>query len=98
MRSCDSWEIHASGRRFTTTASFETCWLATSRSDSTKSLSSATGRASKSLATVAGDDDRSRAYVETRRRGEVFVNGCAVIGEQVFARDGAVHFIDCVLD
>jgi uncharacterized surface protein with fasciclin (FAS1) repeats len=57
-----------------------------------------TGRASKSLATVAGDDDRSRAYVETRRRGEVFVNGCAVIGEQVFARDGAVHFIDCVID
>jgi uncharacterized surface protein with fasciclin (FAS1) repeats len=56
-----------------------------------------TGRALKSLATVAGDDDRSRVYVETRRRGEVFVNGCAVIGEQIFARDGAVHFIDCVM-
>ena len=51
----------------------------------------------KSLTTVAGDDDQSRVYVETRRRGEVFVNGCAVIGEQIFARDGAVHFIDCVL-
>ena len=57
----------------------------------------ATGRALKSLTTVAGDDDQSRVYVETRRRGEVFVNGCAVIGEQIFARDGAVHFIDCVL-
>ena len=51
----------------------------------------------KSLTTVARDYEQSRVYVETRRRGEVFVNGCAVIGEQIFARDGAVHFIDCVL-
>ena len=25
------------------------------------------------------------------------VNGCAIVGEQVFARDGVLHVIDCVL-
>ena len=57
------------------------------------------GEASKSLDTleIAG----GKVFVETQRRertaNQVFVNGCLVVGEQAFARDGAIHILSCVL-
>ena len=57
------------------------------------------GEASKTLDTleIAG----GKVFVETQRRertaNQVFVNGCLVVGEQAFARDGAIHTISCVL-
>jgi uncharacterized surface protein with fasciclin (FAS1) repeats len=57
------------------------------------------GEASKTLDTleIAG----GKIFVETQRRertaNQVFVNGCLVVGEQAFARDGAIHTISCVL-
>ena len=57
------------------------------------------GEASKTLDTleIAG----GKVFVETQRRertaNQVFVNGCLVVGEQAFARDGAIHTLSCVL-
>ena len=59
-------------------------------------------RAPKSLFTIDALEDSSasthrRVYVSTRGSQSVLVNGCAIIGEQAFARNGVVHVIDCVL-
>lgn len=57
------------------------------------------GEASKTLDTL--EIVGGKVFVETQRRertaNQVFVNGCLVIGEQAFARDGAIHTLSCVL-
>ena len=61
-----------------------------------------TYRASKSLVTMDVDDTNDsaprRVYIDVRGpRSTVYVNGCAVVGAEAFARNGVVHVIDCVM-
>jgi len=61
-----------------------------------------TYRASKSLVTMDADESNDspqrRVYIDARGpRSTVYVNGCAIIGEEAFARNGVVHVIDCVM-
>ena len=57
------------------------------------------GEASKTLDTL--EIAMGNVFVETQRRertaNRVFVNGCSIVGEQAFARDGAIHTLSCVL-
>lgn len=61
-----------------------------------------TYRAPKSLVTMdadgTNDSPRRRVYIDAHGpRSTVYVNGCAIVGEEAFARNGVVHVIDCVL-
>jgi uncharacterized surface protein with fasciclin (FAS1) repeats len=59
-----------------------------------------TDRASNALVAVDAPGEASRfrrLFVDAGAVRGTRVNGCAIVGEQVFARDGVLHVIDCVL-
>lgn len=59
-----------------------------------------TDRASNALVVVDAPGEASRfrrLFVDADAFRGPRVNGCAIVGEQVFARDGVLHVIDCVL-